>query len=422
MKKIISIALILILVFGYSPPAKAEIVNIAGEAAVLMEENTHEVLFEKNSNARMYPASTTKIMTALIALEYGDPEDIIEVGQEIEWIPKDSSKAGLFVGQEIKLSDLLYGLMLPSGNDAANTIAVHIGKKFEMDPNLSLEDAFKVFIDLMNQRAKEIGADNTHFTNPHGYHDKDHYTTPMDLARITREAMKYDLFKKIVGANSYFYTYQDSNGDAQEGMWDNYNELILENSKHYYPYATGVKSGRTSKAGRCLVSSAKKDGLSLVAVVLKSNEEDIWEDSAQLLSYGFEQYKHITIPKGEVAEKVRVKNAHPKDPNEVHLILGQDLQFNIRRMDEAKIVKKVYLEETDIELREAESFIKAPIQKGEVIGRVVYFLGEDILGESQLMAEHGIRRKSLIQSYWWVIILAVLFVGLLFRRRKSRSL
>ena len=91
-------------------------------------------------------------------------------------------------------------------------------------------------------------------------------------------------------------------------------------------------------------------------------------------------------------------------------------------MDEAKIVKKVYLEETDIELREAESFIKAPIQKGEVIGRVVYFLGEDILGESQLMAEHGIRRKSLIQSYWWVIILAVLFVGLLFRRRKSRSL
>ena len=161
--------------------------NIAGEAAVLMEENTHEVLFEKNSNARMYPASTTKIMTALIALEYGDPEDIIEVGQEIEWIPQDSSKAGLFVGQEIKLSDLLYGLMLPSGNDAANTIAVHIGKKFEMDPNLSLEDAFKVFIDLMNQRAKEIGADNTHFTNPHGYHDKDHYTTPMDLARITRK-------------------------------------------------------------------------------------------------------------------------------------------------------------------------------------------------------------------------------------------
>ena len=123
----------MILVFGYSPPAKAEIVNIAGEAAVLMEENTHEVLFEKNSNARMYPASTTKIMTALIALEYGDPEDIIEVGQEIEWIPKDSSKAGLFVGQEIKLSDLLYGLMLLR-NDAANTRRLSV--KFEMDPNL----------------------------------------------------------------------------------------------------------------------------------------------------------------------------------------------------------------------------------------------------------------------------------------------
>jgi D-alanyl-D-alanine carboxypeptidase (penicillin-binding protein 5/6) len=177
------------------------VVNAKG--AVLIEQESGKILFEKSGNERMYPASTTKILTALVAIENGNLNEVITVGDEVRLIEPDGSRAWLRIGEKIKLSDLIMGLMLPSGNDAAYTIAINIGKIIGNNPSMNREDAIKIFINKMNERAREIGANNSNFINPNGFHDIEHYSTPYDLALIAKEAFKYEFFKQVVKTYTY---------------------------------------------------------------------------------------------------------------------------------------------------------------------------------------------------------------------------
>ena len=269
----------------------AIIVDLSGmdtEAIVLMESETGKLLYEKNAYEKMYPASTTKILTALIALERGDLNDRITIGREVEMVPVDSSKAGHIPGDQIYLKDLLLGLMLPSGNDSAVAIANYIAKKETGDSNLSLEESFHYFAKLSNQRAKEIGAMQTHFINPHGYHDDGHYTTAYDLALIAREAMRNEVFREIVGTSSY--TLENGQGTQKEFFWNNTNLLLDPTAlETYYPYATGLKTGFTTPAGECLVGTATKNGIHLIAVLLNSPKNKRWNQAKDLFEYGFKK-------------------------------------------------------------------------------------------------------------------------------------
>jgi len=257
---------------------------IQGEAALVLDLDTGKVMYEKNDHKRLYPASTTKILTALLAVEYGKLTDRITVGKEVQFKTEGESTAWLKEGQVLTLRELLAGLMLPSGNDAARTIAVYIAKKQMDNPHVSEEKALDYFVSMMNKKAKEVGAKESHFMNPHGLHHPNHYITAYDLGVIASEAMKNPMFKKIVSSKVYSneaITYQNSN------------QLLDSNSPYYFEGANGIKTGFTDEAGYCLVSSAERNGKRLMAVVLKSSKNSVWNDSTKLLTNGFTSSEYV---------------------------------------------------------------------------------------------------------------------------------
>lgn len=252
--------------------------EIMGETFIVFNLDNGEWLYNKNETNQVYPASTTKIMTALLALEKGSLDDKIVAGNEIEMGQVGESTAFLQQGHEYSLKQLLSALMLPSGNDAARTIAIHIAKEEPGNKGLTNEEAIVYFTDLMNDKAQKLGANSTHFANPSGLHDDNHYTTAADMALIVQAAMKNETFKEIVNQEQY---------SDQNVTFNNTNLLLQRNSSYYYEGANGIKTGFTNEAGRCLVSSAVKNGQTIIAIVFGSTEEDIWRDSSILLDYGF---------------------------------------------------------------------------------------------------------------------------------------
>ncbi len=257
--------------------------QVYAQSFILINQEDGRVLLEKNADVRMNPASTTKIMTLLLAVEYGNLNEVVRVPRAAEDIPKDSSVVPVTVGEEMTLTDLLFGMMLRSGNDAANAVAVLIG------------GSVSGFVDMMNARAEELGCTGTHFVNAHGYTADDHYTTARDLATITREAMKDSTVRRIVSAGQY--TMGPTNL-RDEYVIQNSNMMVVYGSEFRYSGATGVKTGTTSAAGQCLVSAADRNGVKLICVGLKSTTAFVnakWQDAKRLLDYGFSQYRTYTF-------------------------------------------------------------------------------------------------------------------------------
>ena len=241
------------------PPA------VDAQAAVLMVTGTKQVLFEKNSQKIMYPASTTKITTLITALENGDLNSIVTVSPSAAAV--EGSSLELNAGDRLVLRNALYGMMLVSGNDAAEAIAAQVA------------GSVPAFVDMMNRKVEAIGATNTNYSNPHGLPDPfNHYTTAYDLALITNYALKNPTFAKIVSTRSYRVDFLN----RPSIYVTNTNKLLKT-----YPGATGVKTGYTNDAGECLVAAAKRGNVQLIAVILHS--EDRWNDAANLLDYGFQQ-------------------------------------------------------------------------------------------------------------------------------------
>ena len=243
-------------------------------ACILIDCDSGTVLFAKNPQEKVYPASTTKIMTLLLALERVDLRQNVTIPACAEDVPKDSSRVPIYEGEEMTWKDLLHGLMIRSGNDAANAAAYLIAGSVEG------------FVDLMNRKAEELGMTGTHFANPHGYHDAQHYTTALDMARLTRKAMQNEDFREIVSCREYVMA-------ATSRRWilrikNNYAILDPE-ANEYYPYAFGVKTGYTNAAGRCYVGAAEKDGHTLVCAVFNSGNAASHKfiDAARLFQFGF---------------------------------------------------------------------------------------------------------------------------------------
>ncbi len=240
--------------------------------------DTDTVLFEKNSNQRIVPASTAKMLTALTVLDYCDEEEAVSVGQEINLIAKDSSTAGLHTGNILTVHQLLNALLLPSGNDAAYALAVFAGRKICGDDDISIDKALIVFLRKMNEKAADIGANDSNFVNPDGYDAAGQHTTAHDLACIAKAFQDSDLLRDI----SATYRISDTWLSNQEVTYYNSNELINPSSPYYYQYATGIKTGTSGEAGCCLVSTAYiKDSLYL-CVVMDSSENGRWTDSLKL--------------------------------------------------------------------------------------------------------------------------------------------
>ncbi|MBC8015137.1 MAG: D-alanyl-D-alanine carboxypeptidase [Sporomusaceae bacterium] len=239
--------------------------QIQAEAAILMVADTKQVLFEKNSNGIMYPASTTKIMTLITALEKGNPNSVIIVSSGAAAC--DGSSLELRAGDKLSFKNGMYGMMLVSGNDASEAIAENVA------------GSIPLFVDMMNANAEKMGAQNTHFSNPHGLPDPyNHYTTAHDLALITAYGMQNRDFANIVSTREYDVSFLN----GKKTHVTNTNKLLKT-----YPGANGFKTGYTEDAGDCLVAGAKRGNIQLIAVIL--NDDYRWSDAAKLLDYGFAQ-------------------------------------------------------------------------------------------------------------------------------------
>lgn len=250
---------------------------------VVINQKTKDILYEKNAHQRLYPASTTKILTALLVIENEDLDITITVGDEIQLVDADGSRAGLKTGEQITIKDLLAGLMLRSGNDAAYVLAVHTARQISGNNSMNSSESVAYFAELMNRRARKVGARDSHFVNPDGYHDEQHYTTAYDMALIAREAMKKRSFREIVSKKSHLI--HGNNGELRH-CWKNTNRLLDPDSPYHYPAATGIKTGYTKPAGHCFVASADIEGKKIIAVIFNSSKEGKWTDSIQLLDYG----------------------------------------------------------------------------------------------------------------------------------------
>ena len=384
--------------------------SVAAKAALLIDLNTGRAVYEQDADERVYPASLTKIMTCLLALENGNLSDVVTVSASaLDDLDADSSVAGLQVGEQMTLENLLYCMMVVSGNDACNVIAEHIAG--------SITD----FVRMMNQRAYELGCLNTHFSNPHGLHDENHYTTARDLSIITQAALKSENFRQIV--DTYEYQLPDDNVRQNIPKLKTTNMLIYRSMSNslYYSRAHGIKTGYTSQAGRCVISEATGDGLDLLGIVcgaattiLDSGDllMENFTECARLFDYGFDNYSYLPImsPLYPV-DQVKINNSAgaeavavaPQD--EIKVLLPNDY-------DPDKLV-------TDIQLN--SDSVDAPVREGDVLGSATVTYDGEILGQTKLLAITDVARSEIssaaagtgayIQKNWWKWVVIAIFVA-----------
>lgn len=341
-------------------PGNLSAKDIEGTAAIVMDYKTGRVLFDKNSRQKLYPASTTKIMTLLLALEYGHLNDTVTIPREASQVPKDSSLVPVTPGEKMPFIDLLYGLMMSSGNDAAVAVAVIVAGSVDN------------FVAMMNQRARELGCEDTHFANPHGYHDETHYTTAYDMAVITREAMKDPTFREIVSTKSYTMAATEK---REKKKLATTNSMFVKTSPYYYEYEVGVKTGYHSKAAHCFVGAARKNGVSLISVTLKTTKNGKWTDTKRLMEYGFAQYKTYTFDKIYKASPLyaTIKNADSEDPGlglvELTVVPGGSItNYTITCLpDEFEASSKELMSRVSVQY---SSNLVAPIREGDILGTI----------------------------------------------------
>lgn len=407
-----------------APPA------LDAETAILMDQRSGQILYAKNADKQMYPASTTKILTALVAVEEGDLDEIITVGNEVLHVPWDSSKAGLLAGDTISLRELIYGLMLPSGNDAAYTIAVHLGRRRLGDPQGSVSAAVAAFTDMMNERAWELGATATNFTVPDGYHRKEHYTTARDLAIIARAALEHPFLREVAATSRYV---PETWVGPYVRPWGNTNQLVRP-YQYGYQYATGLKSGYTGEAGFCMVGSAAKGDMELIAVVMNTSKEGRWLDTIALLEYGFENFAwQQLVEADQIIATVNVSGQDVHEPDTVDLAAAQGFGSAFPLADLPRIEKSVSLffnssEPSPAGAKAAGSrTVPAPLEEGQVLGELVFSLDGQELFKTDLLVAQAVAAMP-----WWRKVLlpgilslglgltALLFIKLRRRRRRRR--
>ena len=380
--------------YDENQPAKLNSRQLTGQSALVIEAGTGNVLFEKNADDMRYPASTTKIMTILLGIMMGDEDSMVTVSETATMVPEDSSKVPLVAGEQLSLRDLLRMTMVSSGNDGAVAIAE------------AISGSEQNFVALMNDAARSFGATHTHFTNSHGYHDENHYSTARDMALIARIAMQNETFREIAALTSYSLPRSDWSPARKKTVRNAPMMVASDDNQFYYPYLTGVKTGFHKEAGYCFVGSADKDGVELISVVLKNSNGYPWTDTRRLMAYGFSQYVSTSVEAlyRQSPKQVDISAYALDDP-----LLGS-LEMNIRKVDPTADDHLIgFAGQTDAWARSYNartniSFtrkLEAPIEAGEVMGIMTYTPeGADKQPiEYELIASRDIpRRASIVPS------------------------
>ena len=407
----------------YDPnaPDKLNPGHLTATSAILIEADSGHVIFEKDPDVRMHPASTTKILTVLVALKLAEQEvamarqqdpkaDVSQLGLNRKItvsdaavnLAEDESSAKLAAGEIVRLEDLLYAAMLPSGNDAANAIAEGLGGTRES------------FVGMMNQMAQMLGCTGSRFLNPHGLTQDGHYTTARDMAKIARAAMENETFRLIANASSHVMPKSNIYRSRTINNGNLFITRVEGKEKNYYEYGTGIKTGTTEAAGRCFVGSATKEGVSLISVVFNASSDSArYTDTIKLMDYGFSQYVSITIREIYALNPrvIDIRSFALDDPE-----VGR-LTLDLRMMDEASTDLIVTTQDqvdyfvqnfANLTVTEFTREFKAPISAGEVMGYITYYPQNANPVTYELLASRSIEMREQLAPSVEEIIAAAL--------------
>ncbi len=388
-KRTISTILLCALVFVFNISITHGTPIITAPNGILIDYATGQVLYDKNAHKIAYPASTTKIMTAILVLENANLNETITIDEDLY---VDGSSMYLLRGEAFTVKELLQVLLIRSANDVAEVFAKHISGSVE------------AFADLMNERARELGAYNTNFTNPHGLPDENHFTTAYDLAMISQHAMTMGLFREIVSTTRL--TLEETEFTPEKRYYRNTNRFlwgtgpynqILHEDKYTdikYDIVDGIKTGYTNDAKQCLVASSIKDGRRLISVVLGAKSLNVYADTRKLIDYGYDNFSLI-----QLANKNNFKT-------DINIKWGLEDKAPLYFKESLGIVlpKSTAIGDIDEKLLFNDA-IKAPIYPGDVLGRVAYYLEGQLIGEVELVAKKRIDKKSLLKRFPLIAIL-----------------
>lgn len=374
--------------------------NITAPNLLLAETDTGRILYERNADERIYPASLTKLMTAILVVENCELDEIVTVSENaVLSVPSGYVNANLQVGEELTVEDLLYVMLIPSANDAANALAEHIGGNIES------------FSTMMNSRAKELGCTGSNFTNPSGLHQEEHYTTTRDLFLISQRAVENDLIEKIIGTTTY--TLPSTNKYTKEARTFTTTNYMIRKSltKYYYDYCIGAKTGYTGEAKNCVVEFAKKDGIGLTAIVMGEEAKvkgQKFLDAKEMFEYVFENYENEQVSiKNEKYETVKVNNG-TKETKELDVLYKDNVNILKEKDSEEKIEESI--EYTNI---------KAPIKKGDIVGKIIYeYAG--ITYETELIANSNVEESKVLANLLKILVVALL-IYIIYNLKKSKK-
>lgn len=368
-------------------------------SCILIESTTGQIIYEKNSKQKMYPASTTKIMTAILTLENCKLTDIATVSYNaVHSIPYGYSYANLHDGEELTIDQLLHVLLIPSANDSAIVLAEHIAGSTEN------------FAIMMNNKAKEIGCLNTHFVNANGMHDEDHYTTAYDLALMGKYAMKNSIFRSIVSKTSYALPVTNKY-DATDRMFNTTNELLKVDYRnradnYYYKYCNGIKTGYTDAAGDCIVASSRKDDLEFIVVILGADDTEDglsgrYLDCKTLFNYAFDNYKVEKLyDENSVLKQIDIPNA-TKETKTLNVIIQNDINVLIDNSTNiSTLVPNV----------EINSNLNAPITKNSVIGKITYTINGVDYSSNLIAGSDVIASRFMNNLFTVLLVIFILFI------------
>ena len=349
--------------------------DLTAEGAIVIDADTGIVIYNKNMNERLYPASTTKIMTVLLALENGNLTDVIKHSHNAVFnIGASSSHIGMRENEEITLEQALYAMLLASANEVCMAVAEYVSG--------SVED----FVELMNKKAKELGALDTNFVNPHGFHDDNHYTTSYDLSLIMKEALKYDKFKEVIATDTY--TIPETNIVNESRVLNNTNKMIKSWSEFYYPNVIGGKTGFTDEAKNTLVTYAKNGNSSIISVVLKCEGKNVYSDTAKLLDYGFSIYENIeifdksTFTSENTYTVTQTFNENTINLGDIKISPENNLSLNLpNTIDTSKIKQVLNMPEV----------IVAPVNISDVVGTLDFVYDDKVIGSVNLVSETSVQ-------------------------------
>lgn len=421
-KKIICLLFAAVLLATPALAAAAPEHPVAAKGAILYELNTDTVLLEQDADARLYPASTTKLMTALVAMEYGNPEDIITVPAEaVDGLFELGSASYLLAGEEISFMDLMEYMLIASGNDAANAMAIHIS------------GSISAFADLMNNRAQELGCTNTHFVNPHGLHDEEHYTSARDLLRIAKAAMQNPTIAEIVAKDEVVLPITNKHPQTTTKYTTNYLISRKSTREYYYEGAIGIKTGTTTPAGLCLVAACVKGDYTYYTVVLgaekgENGERNQFIETAKLFDYGAENFsQQVMLSSSEPIAEVPVRLSNEKDS--IVVTPSENITAMLPNAFETSDLTMKYT---------VEESVAAPVQAGDVLGKLTVSY-EGKTWQLDLVASSDAARstvlyildritgffastafKIIVASIVALIVILVVYVILVNRRRAKR--